>query len=82
METEYEICNRYEAEFATIAALDRLYYLTPSASAADRRDYAARQLRLEELRSRLYAELTALRQCRLQGLNHCRCFVFRERHSE
>jgi hypothetical protein len=82
METEHEICNRYEAEFAAIAALDRRYYMTPSASVEDRRQYAARQVQLEELRSRLYAELTALRQHRLQRLSHCRSYVFRKRRSE
>jgi hypothetical protein len=82
METEYEICNRYEAEFAAIAALDRRYYLTRSASLEDRRQYAARQVQLEELRSRFYAELTALKQRRLQRRSHCRSFVFRKRRSE
>ena len=82
METEHEICSRYEAEFAAIAALDRRYYLTPSASIEDRRQYAARQVQLEQLRSRFYAELTALRQRRLQRLSHCRSFVFRKRRSE
>lgn len=57
METEHEICKRYEAEFAAIAALDRRYYRTHSASVAERRDYAARKVHLQELRARLYEEL-------------------------
>lgn len=65
METQDEICKRYEAEFAAIAALDRRYYGTPSASVAERRDYAARKVHLEELRARLYAELAI---CRKRGL--------------
>lgn len=61
METEEEICKRYEAVFAAIATLDRRYYLNPAASTAERRDYAARQAQLEELRSRFYAELATCR---------------------
>jgi len=62
METEDQICKRYEAEFAEIAARDRRYYLLPSASLAERRDYAARKVQLEQLRLRLYAELAVCRQ--------------------
>lgn len=80
MEMEHEICARYEPELAAIAALDRSYYLNPSASVDERRDYAARQILLEEIRSRLYAELAA---CRQQGhqLRRCRSVICRTRHS-
>ena len=64
METEDQICKRYEAEFAAIAALDRRYYVNPSASVAKRREYAERQLQLEEMRLRLYAEVAV---CRRRG---------------
>jgi hypothetical protein len=78
METEYQICKRYEAEFAAIAALDRRYFLTPSASLAARRDYAARQARLEEMRSRLYAELALCRERDAAPLfRRCRSFIRR-----
>ena len=77
METEDQICNRYEADFAVIAALDRRYYLTPSASVAERRAYAARQLQLEEMRSRLYAELAACRQGGVGQFRRCRSFIRR-----
>jgi hypothetical protein len=63
VETEDRICKRYEADFAVIAVLDRRYYLTPSASVDARRDYAARQAQLEEMRLRLYAELALCREC-------------------
>ena len=38
-------------------ARDRIYYVTSSASIEERREYAARQSHLEEMRSRFYAEL-------------------------
>jgi hypothetical protein len=57
MESEDHICARCEAELAAIAALDHLYYLNPSATLADRREYAAREARLEETRGRFYADL-------------------------
>lgn len=81
MQTEHEICVRYEAEFAAIAAFDRRYYVIPSASVEERREYAARQARLEQMRSRLYLELA---ECREQGMRHfprCRSFIRRSRRS-
>ena len=81
METEHEICKRYEAEFATIAALDRHYYLTPSASVDERGEYAARKAQLEEMRLWFYAELATWRE---RGVRHfCRCssFIRRSRRS-
>jgi hypothetical protein len=68
METEDQLCYRYEKQLAAIAALDRLYYLNPSPTLAERAEYAARQYQLENVRSRYYAELRALREfrpCRL-----------------
>ncbi len=65
MDTEDQIFRRYKAELDAIGALDRCYYLSPSPTVADRRDYAAGQLQMEETRSRFYAELTA---CREHGL--------------
>lgn len=62
MKPEDQICKRYEAEFAAIAALDRRYYVNPSASVAERREYAERQLQLEEMRLRLYAEVAVCRR--------------------
>jgi len=62
METEDQICKRYEAEFAEIAARDRRYYLLSSASVDERRDYAARKVQLQKLRLRLYAELAVCRR--------------------
>lgn len=38
MDTEDQICRRYEAAFAAIAALDRRYYLNRAASLTERRD--------------------------------------------
>lgn len=75
METENQICRRYEVAFAAIAALDRRYYLTPSASLAERREYAARQVQLQEMRSRLYAELAICRQRDVRQYRHCRCMT-------
>jgi hypothetical protein len=73
METEGQICRRYEAEFAKIAILDRRYYLTRCASLDERREYAARRAQMEEMRSRFYAELA---DCRLHivAFRHCRTF--------
>jgi hypothetical protein len=59
MDREAEIYIRYEAELAEIAALDRLYYQTVAASRADRADYYRRQDQLGQIRTRLYAELSA-----------------------
>ena len=50
---------RYEAELAAIAALDRHFYLNPSPSLAERRAYAVRKVRLEEMRFRFYLEFAA-----------------------
>jgi len=59
MDTETEICIRYEAELAEIALLDRLYYQKAGASRADRANYYRRQDQLERVRARLCAELSA-----------------------
>jgi len=75
METEDKLSARYEAELAAIAAIDRRYYLNPCPSRAEHSDYAARQDRLEESRSRLYAELASLRQIR--RFRRCRFFIQR-----
>lgn len=69
METEHQLCIQFEAEFASIAALDRVYYLSPCPTLDERRSYAARQDYREELRSQLYAELAVLRQIK----SHRRC---------
>lgn len=74
METEDQICRRFEAELAAIAVLDRRYYLNPSPTLAERAEYAARQFQLENVRSRFYAELGALREFR-----RCRLFARRLR---
>jgi hypothetical protein len=58
MDTEPETCRRYEAELAAIAALDRAYYLTAKATPTDRASYFRRQVDLEQVRTRLYAELS------------------------
>lgn len=81
METEHEICKRYEAQFAEIAALDRRYYLMSSASVNERREYVARKAQLEEMRSQFYTELA---MCRESGVRHfcrCRSFIRRSRRS-
>ncbi|HWO32784.1 MAG TPA: hypothetical protein VNO32_28640 [Candidatus Acidoferrum sp.] len=62
MDTETEISISYDAELAEIAELDRLYYQQAAASRADRADYYRRQDRLERVRARLYAELSAERK--------------------
>ncbi len=80
METEHEICKRYEAEFAAIAALDRRHYLTPLASVDQRREYAARKAQLEEMRARFYAELATCRDC-MRHVRRCRTFIRRFRCS-
>jgi hypothetical protein len=54
-----DLCARYEKELATIAALDRRFYLNPSPAPAERRAYAARKLRLEQVRFRFYLEFAA-----------------------
>jgi hypothetical protein len=65
--SEFEICERYGAELASIAALDRCYYVTPCPTRLERAMYARRQVQLAEARVRFYAELAA---CRLQHLLH------------
>ena len=62
MDTETEIIIRYEAELAEIAHLDRLYYQKAALNSADRADYYRRQDKLEQIRTRLYAELSATRR--------------------
>lgn len=66
METEDQICRRYEAELERIAALDHAYYRCPCPTLAERRDYAARQAQLEDIRSKLYrsAAMPFHRRCR------------------
>ena len=59
---ENVIFQRYEAELASIARLDRCYYLASCPSRSERAAYAARQAQLEDTRTRLYAELAALKQ--------------------
>jgi len=73
METEHQICEKFESEFAGIAALDRRYYLNPSTTVAERAAYAARQGQLESIRSRLYKELDALRLYR--QFRRCRSLI-------
>jgi hypothetical protein len=81
METEHEICKRYEAEFAAIAALDRRYYLTPSASLDERRKYAAPKAQMEEMRLRFYAELAACRERGMRQFRRCRSLISKSRRS-
>lgn len=66
---------RYEAELAAIARLDRAYYLNPCPSRTERSNYAARQVQLEKLRSRFYAELAASRQHGPNRLCRCRSII-------
>lgn len=73
MQTEEEICSRYEVAFSSIAALDRRYYLNPSASISERRDYAARQELLVQLRYRFYTELRACRE--YASIRRCRSVI-------
>ena len=61
MDTEIEICARFEAELAAIARLDQAYYLNTLPTQPDRADYAERQSRLEQVRARFYAELNTVR---------------------
>lgn len=79
MEIEDQICARYEAELASIAALDRRYYLKASPSLAERRDYAARKDRLEMMRSQFYAEFARVRQSGALESRRCRYFFRRSR---
>lgn len=61
MDSETEICSRYEAELAGIARLDQAYFTNPRPTAADKASYVERQRRLEQLRTRFYLELSACR---------------------
>ncbi len=61
MECESEICRRYAAELAEIAALDRGYYLNEMPTPADRAGYVRRQAQLERVRLRFYGELSMAR---------------------
>ena len=61
MDTETDICRRFESQLAVIGALDRAYYINPAPTAKDRSDYFAREQRLEQIRHRFYAELYAFR---------------------
>jgi hypothetical protein len=82
METEAQICRRYEAELARIAALDNVYYRSPCPSLAERRDYAARQAQIEEIRSRLYLELDMLQRGAIIPFHRrCRSVIRRPRSS-
>ena len=80
METDDELCAKFEAELASIAALDQLYYTNPSPTLAERREYAAREVQLEEMRSRFYEEF---RSCRQVAVSHfrrrCRSIIRRLR---
>jgi hypothetical protein len=79
METEDQICRRFEAELAAIAALDRRYYTDPSPTVAERADYAARQVQLESTRSRFYAELGSFRDSSSRQPRRCRFLARRLR---
>jgi hypothetical protein len=61
MDTETDICRRFESQLAVIAALDHAYYTNPAPTAKDQTDYFAREQRLEQIRFRFYAELDAFR---------------------
>jgi hypothetical protein len=74
METEDQSCARFEAELASIAALDQRYYLNASPSIAERRDYAARKNRLNTMRSQFYAEFARVRQSGALESRRCRYF--------
>lgn len=78
MEPEEQVCKRFEAELAAIAALDRLYYLNPRLTLAERSDYAARQVQLEEMRSRFYAEFRISQEASVSSFHrHCRSIIRR-----
>jgi hypothetical protein len=80
METEDQICRRYEVELGRIAALDHAYYRSLCPTLAERRDYAARQTHLEEVRTRLYLELGILRQSAVIPFHRrCRSVIRRPR---
>jgi len=73
VESETELCARYEREMAELAAVDHFFYLNRAASRTERANYAARQDRLETVRVRLYSELTSLRE--LRRLRRCRVLI-------
>ena len=79
METEDQICRRFEAELAAIAVLDRRYYSNLTPTAAERADYAARQVQIESTRSRFYAELGSFREYSSRQLRRCRFLAGRSR---
>ena len=81
METEDQICRRYEAELTAIGALDHCYYVTPSATLEDRTVYTLRQVQLEETRSRSYAEFAELRLHGFSQVRRCRSVIRRSRFS-
>lgn len=70
-----DLCARYEAGLAAIAALDRRFYLNPSPSVAERRAYAARKVRLEELRFCFYSEFAACQQRDVREFRRCRSII-------
>jgi hypothetical protein len=76
-----DLCARHETDLAEIAALDRRFYLDPSPSLAERQAYAARKVRLEELRSRFYAEFAARQQKDVPQFRRCRFIIRQYRHS-
>ena len=79
MDNKLRLCERYEAKFAAIAAIDRRYYLNPCPNRQERSEYAARQEQLQDLRLRFYAELAFVRTVRQR--DRCRFFLRRSRHS-
>ncbi len=80
MEAEKQLCLRFEAELAGIAELDRLYYLNPCPTLAERRDYAARQIRLEEMRLRFYSGFVVCHQESVSPFHpRCRSIIRRAR---
>lgn len=82
METEHHLCVRFEAELAAIAALDRAYYLNPCPTLAERRNYAARKLQLEEVRSRFYREFEMCHQVLVSTFyRRCRSIIRKARLS-
>ena len=60
MDTNTDICRRFESQLAVIFAMDHAYYINPAPTAKDRIDYFARQQRLQQIRRLFYAELDAL----------------------
>jgi len=68
----------YEAELSAIAALDRCYYLKPCPTSDERRDYALRQAKLEEMRTRFYSELGSARE-NPRTFRQCRFLARRSR---